>query len=290
MALKLVILALLTLSVWHAFYTGADQIVSRTESNVETGPTPEPTPEPSMPILKEIVKFKRSAQSGSLQVMVAQANSLLPKYGFAYELDLERIIKNKIKQRKARAVEIEGDGFPYVKFDLEFVTTSGTKKRLAVTAPAEDVCCCGYYYTPIPVTKITPKHLTLVIDTQEVTVMRPADIPVVQEYIFGREQEKPKRLRSWEVPYETYPYGISSNGLKLYVVTEIEELLLEISENGILKFVPKNHPGIVTEGDDLRKLPAPKVGEILHKSGEFGLMRYVLAGKRYILEFPYPCT
>lgn len=252
--------------------------------------TPQSTPEPTMPILKEIARFKDQKAEATAQEIANYANSILPTYGFEYDLDLEKIISKKIKDRQTKNVKVEGDSSRWVSFDLDLVAKDGKRKKLNVTAPAEGVCCCGYYYTPIPVTKITPKELTVVINKKEVVVSRPKEMPVVQEYIFGKESANPTKMRSWEAPYETYPFGISDDGQKLYVKTDIDQILLEIAADGSLKFVPGDTQGIVTNGEDLNKLPPPKIGEILNKSGELGLMRYVLNGVSYIVEFPYPCT
>lgn len=268
----------------------ASNVTNQASPAPTVSPSPQTMPEPTMPILKEVAKFKREKPNSTAQEVAAYGNELLPRFGFEYGLDLEKIITRKIKQRQTKPVKVEGDDSSYVRFSLDLLSTTGAKKTLAVTAPADSVCCCGYYYTSIPVTKITPKELTVVIDSQEVAVTRPKDFPVVQDYIFGKQEAKPTKLRSWEVPYETYPYGVSSDGLKLYIETEIDGLLLEIAENGSLKFAPKDSQQIVTKGEDVNKLPAPKEGEILHKSGEFGLMRYVLNDVPYVVEFPYPCT
>ena len=282
---------LLTLLLSAGCKTGSD-VPAQTTANSELAiaPTPEPRPEPSMPILREIANYKRSKSSAGIQEITDYANSLLPKYGFQYDLDFERIITRKTKQRQTKPTKIPGDDGEYVRFDLDVVSIDGAKKKLPVVAPADSSCCCGYYYTPICVTKITAKELTVVIDAQEVVIARPTEIPIVQEYIFGKERPKLTKLRSWEVPYETYPYGVSTDGKKLYVKTDFDDLLLEIAETGELRFVPTRTEGIVANGEDLNKLPPPKVGEILRKSGEFGLMRYMLNGIPYIVEFPYPCT
>lgn len=291
MSTHLPTLLLLTLLFSAGCKTGAEgRAETPANRDVAGSPTPNSEPEPSMPLLKAVAKYMRSAGTKDPQVIADYANDQLPKYGFEYELDLERIITKKIEQGLTTSIKLEGDDFPYVTFDLEVTSTNGAKRKLAVTAPAESVCCCGYYYTPIPVTKITPKELSLVIDSQETVIARPKDIPVVQEYILAKDQLKPSKLRSWEVPYETYPYGLSGDGRKLYVEVPIDEILLEISDDGVPRFVPRNATGIFTEGEDLRKLPTPKQGEILRKSGELGLMRYMLSGVPYILEFPYPCT
>jgi hypothetical protein len=265
--------------------------VSASASNdpIVIAPTPGPITEPRMPILKQVAKYIRSASPESSQAIADHANSLLAKYGFEYHIDLEKIVTTKVKQPKTKPVKMEGDDFPYVRFELEVTSKDGKKSKLALTAPAEGVCCCGFYYTPVPVTKITARELTLVINSQEFAISRPKDFPVVQEYILYEDDKKPSKLRSWEVPFETYPYGLSVDGKKLYIELSINEVLLEISEDGSLKFVPKNAEGIVTPDADLRKTPPPNVGEVLQKSGEFGLMQYTLNGTPFILEFPYPC-
>lgn len=291
MTLQIPTLVLLMLSLLAGCKI-ADDAPAQTTSNTQsvTAPTPDTAPEPSMPILREIAKYKQSKPAASAQDLADYANGLLPKLGFAYELDFEKIITRKIKQHQTTPTKVPGDDGEYVRFDLDVVSVDGVKKKMPVVASAQDSCCCGYYYTAIAVTKITPKQLTVVVDGQPITITRPKEVPVVQEYIFGKEEPKPVKLRSWEVPHETYPFGVSSDGKKLYVKTDLDELLLEISDTGNLRFVPADAAGIVANGEDLNKLPTPKVGEILRKSGAFGLMRYMLDGVAYVVEFPYPCT
>jgi hypothetical protein len=132
--------------------------------------------------------------------------------------------------------------------------------------------------------------MTVVIDGKPTAVKRTKDFPAVQEYILYEDENAPRKVRSWEAPFETYPYGLSADGTAVYFETGIGELLLEISADGCLRFVTKNSPGIITKKEDLREQPAPKVGEILYKSGELGLYKYIIAGKAFFLEFPYICT
>jgi hypothetical protein len=290
MKIPITTLALITLLFAAACKTTVEDVPKVSAANqVSVTPTPQ-TVEITMPILRKIAEFKKSQPARDARQIADYANSILPQFGYEYDFDLRKIVTRKIKQRKTKPVKVEGDGASYVQFDLDVMTTKGAKKVIPVTAPYEESCCCGYYYVPIAVTKVTSKQITVVIDSKETVVARPKEIPVVQEYIFGKEATKPIKIRSWEVPEETYPYGISTDGLKLYVETQIDEILLEISESGTLRFVPKDADGILTESEDLRKQLAPQKGEISHKSGDLGLIRYVLNGVSYVLEFPYPCT
>ncbi len=148
----------------------------------------------------------------------------------------------------------------------------------------------GSHYASIPVTQISPKQITVVIDGKPNTIRRTKDFPIVDEYILYEDEKSPKKVRSWEAPYETYPYALSNDGASVYFETEINKLLLEVSADGRLRFVPIDLPDIITQKEDLREIHAPKEGEILIKSGEYGVYKYMIAGKPYFLEFPFVCT
>ena len=48
-----------------------------------------------MPILKEVVKFKREKPNSTEQEVAAYGNELLRRFGFEFGLDLEKIITRK---------------------------------------------------------------------------------------------------------------------------------------------------------------------------------------------------
>lgn len=297
-----VALALLCLVIVGCSVTGTAN--ARTQS--EATPTPEnsnvtkaaerPTSsavknriEPSS-VLDDITNYKRENKDIPSKDLADFGNTLLPTHGFNFDIDLASVVEKKIAARNTKPVKKEGDDSLFVSFPLELLTERGTKKIFEITALGEASCCCGYYYTPFPITQITKQRMTIVVDGKPYLIRRNRDFPVVQEYILYENLKKPKKIRSWEVPYETYPYGLSKDGMNLYIDLDTENLLLEISNAGSLRFVAKDTEGIINNGEDLRKLPPPKVGEVLNKSGEFGLMRYKLENKEYVVEFPYPCT
>lgn len=276
--------------------------ILETQNGISTGslePTNTPLPTDavinnnglqSSSILEKIKAYKKTNNNITSKDLADYGNSLLSSNGFDFDLDLKSIIEKKTAAKLTKPLKIEGDGGLYVTFPLELKTETGVKKILNVKAPGEESCCCGYYYTPIPVTQISRQRLTIVVDGKPYAIRRNREFPVVQEYTLYENLKKPQKIRSWEVPYETYPYGVSKDGMNLYIDLETENLLLEISSEGNLKFAAKDADGIVNNGEDLRKLPPLKEGEILHKSGEFGLILYKVASKEYIVEFPYPCT
>jgi len=211
------------------------------------------------------------------------ANELIPKHGINFWVDLADLIEKKTKAKQIKELT-DGD----VRFNFQLSLGDTTKKTFQIDSPS-DSCCCGYAYADFPVSKITGRQMTVIVDEKPFIIKRIKDISFSQEYVLLDDKTKTKKFRSWQVPFETSPFGISEDGTKLYIEDE-SELLLEISENGNLKFVTKNSPQIISNGQDLRQIPKPKTGEILYKSGESGLMLFKSGNKTYIIDFPYVCT
>jgi hypothetical protein len=218
------------------------------------------------------------------------ATGLIPKYGVDFWVDLADLIEQK---RKSKEITEIADG--NVQFNFELKTNDSKQTTFRIESPT-DSCCCGYAYADFPVSNITDKMMTIIIDGKPHNVIRTKEISFSQEYILVDNKTKKKKIRSWQVPFETQPFGISGDGTKLYIeYKDTEEykdtgLLLEISETGSLKFVAKNSPNIIANGEDLMKRPTPKTGEIIYKSGENGLMMFKSGEKQFIIDFPYVCT
>ncbi len=264
--------------------------VSRQKTPEIANQKEQPQEEPNMPILKEIAKYNKANPSASSQDLADRGNEILPTIGFEFDIDLGKLITKALKSKHLERVKKDGDDDEYFYLTVPLITESGRKTSVRVVAPTFESCCCGYTYTPIPVTQISSTRMTVVIDGKPIVIKRAKDLPVVQEYILYENENAPKKVRSWEAPFETYPYGLSADGTAVYFDTGVDKLLLEVSVDGSLRFVTKDSPGIIIQKEDLRERHAPKVGEILHKSGEFGLYKYIVARKPYILEFPYICT
>jgi hypothetical protein len=233
---------------------------------------------------EEIEKKRIENPKISTKDLANFANKLIPKYGINFWIDLADLIEKKTKSE-----EIEELPDDFARFNLTLTLSNNSKKKLIIDSP-RDSCCCGYAYADFPVSNITSKQITLIIEGKPNKIRRTKDISFSQEHILIDNKTKSKKIRSWQVPFETQPYGISIDGTKLYIEYDPYEILLEISENGNLKFVPKNSPKIITNGKDLRRFSQPEVGEIFRKSGETGLMLFKSKEKNFIIDFPYVCT
>jgi hypothetical protein len=212
------------------------------------------------------------------------ATGLIPEYGVDFWVDLADLIEKKSKSKEI--TEIANGN---VEFNFELKINDSSQKVFRIESPT-DSCCCGYAYADFPVSNITDKMMTIIIDGKSHNVTRTKDISFSQEYILVDNETKKKKIRSWQVPFETQPFGISVDGTKLYIEYEENDLLLEISDTGSLKFVAKTSPNIIANGEDLVKRPMPKTGKIIYKSGENGLMLFKSAEKQFIIDFPYVCT
>ena len=238
-------------------------------------------------IIEKLEKFRSENPKATMDELADFGNMLLPTEGFNFFIDLEKAVAGAIERKEA--VPSNGDGPGYsVTFKLNFDLVGGGTKVMSITAPAEPVCCCGFHYTPFPVTSITKDRMTVVVGGEQLEIKRDEFLPVdLENTLF----ENSTKIRSWQTPYEGRPYGISDDGRKLYFsVKSFDGLLLEINEKGSIRFVPKTTGSILSEGKDINQRPAPKVGEILYKSGEYGLMEYNTFGITLYVEFPYVCS
>jgi len=119
-----------------------------------------------------------------------------------------------------------------------------------------------------------------VAEGRKYRIKRPATFSLDQMSLVD---EKMKRnIRSWEVPNETIPEGVSEDGTKLYVPTEREELVLEISESGI-QFKARNSLQL-KKGDWIKDHPTDP------NNGYLSFMRFQAGEKSHIVKFSGPCT
>jgi hypothetical protein len=238
-------------------------------------------------LLDKLAKEKSENPKISKDELVKFANELIHKYGVDFWVDVAGLIENKTE---ANEIEELIDDFEFnVRFSFTATLSNSKEKSFQIESP-RDSCCCGYAYASFPVSNITSDKMTLIVDSKPFELNRNKDISFSQEHVLIENVLSPKKIRSWQIPFETYPFGISEDGMKLYVDYEETGLLLEIGEHGEIKFVSKDAQHIIKNGKDLRRFPEPKVGEILFKSGENGLMKFKSANRTFIVDFPYVCT
>lgn len=223
----------------------------------------------------DIEKYKNEHPAASGKEIAEYGNSLLPVKGYNYWIDVDAL--NRKKKNVTRILSDEFQAYPHT-----MTLSNGKKESFLVFAPREDSCCCGYFYADFPVTRITETAITFISDGKTYTVVRPRDLATSERCALIDIKNPSKEMRRWQVPYETYPSGISGDGTKLYVEGPIEDVLLEISPDGTFKLVDKNE--IKSSEGEFCSLPENT------KDAYESCMKFKVGTKTYYIRFSGPCT
>jgi hypothetical protein len=195
--------------------------------------------------------------------------------GYNYNIDVEDL--NGKKKKEVRVISEFFQVYPYT-----MTLSNGRPKTFLVFAPRYDSCCCGSFYADFPVTRITETAITFISNGKTYTVIRPKDLATSERHALIDIKKPSKDIRKWQVPYETYPSGISLDGTKLYVGGPIEDVLLEISLDGTFKLVDKNE----VKSSQGEFCAIPENGEDAYES----CMKFKVGKKTYYIRFSGPCT
>jgi hypothetical protein len=223
----------------------------------------------------DIVKYKDEHPAASGKEIAEYGNSLLPVKGYNYWIDVDAL--NQKKKKAARILSDDFQAYPYT-----MTLSDGKKGAFMVFVPRWDSCCCGYFYADFPVTKITGTAITFIADGKTYTVIRPKDLGTSEKYALVDIKTPSKEIQRWQVPYETYPSGISEDGTKLYVEGPIDDVYLEISLDGTFKLVEKNE--VKSSKGEFCLIPENG------KDGYEGCMKFEVGTKIYYIRFSAPCT
>lgn len=142
---------------------------------------------------------------------------------------------------------------------------------------------CGCVFD-IPLTQLSNSEMTVTVDKNQVKLKRPKEF--YSEEVELVDKTLKKKIRNWSIPSELLVgeianLGISKDGTKIYFHTEVEELDLEISENGTFKFVTTNNENKISKGQELKDFP---------KDPENAYLGYKRFANGFIVKFSYPCT
>ena len=127
--------------------------------------------------------------------------------------------------------------------------------------------------------------MTIVAEDKHYRVRRPKSFYLDEAQLVDASLKKV--LRTWQLPYQSMPAGISADGTKLYVNfysgSGLDDLVLELSVNGPPQFrdraVMKSNEGKFIE--DHPKDP---------NNGYLSFMSFRVGEKTYRVRFSAPCT
>lgn len=226
-------------------------------------------------IVTEVIERAKQAPSLSAVDLAAYGNDLIAKKGFDYAFS----VCEALNQR-----DLSGTS-PAKSLTYQMNLTNGRKTSFQFTIGDVNEALCSECWTSIPILQITNKEMTLIAEGERYRVRRPSsfyldDVQLVDETL-------KKVLRTWQLPYQAMPTGISADGTKLYVNfyngLGLDHLVLEVSENGPPQFRDRA----------VIKSSEPKLLENHPKDPNNAYLSYMslrVGEKIYRLKFSAPCT
>lgn len=219
---------------------------------------------------------KRAGQTPSLTPveLAAYGNDLIAKNGFDYDFD----VCEALNHDRSRTLQAK-----FLTYQLTLTKGGRTSFRFTMGDP--DGGLCGECWTSIPLVQITSREMTLIAEGERYRVRRPPsfyleDVQLVDETL-------KKVLRTWQLPYQAVPVGISADGTKLYIDLYdglgLDASVLELSSNGPPQFRDRA----------VIKSSEPKLIENHPKDPNNAYLSFTslrLGEKVYRLKFWAPCT
>lgn len=225
-------------------------------------------------IVAEVSEKARQSPSLTPAELAAYGNDLIAQKGFDYNFDVCEALNHRDRLR-----------MPPEELTYQMTLTNGHKTSFRFTIRDRDNALCGECWTSIPSLQVTDKEMTLIAEGKRYSVRRPTSFYLDQAQLVDETLKKVKR--TWQLPYQAMPSGISADGAKLYVNfyngSGLDHLVLELSENGPPQFrdraVIKSSEGKFIE--DYPKDP---------NNSYLSFMSFRVGEKTYRVKFWAPCT
>jgi hypothetical protein len=231
-------------------------------------------------ILDNVRNKMKKQPNISPKELVAYANKLLEEKGFDYNFDVcEAIGSNRLRR-------ISSASPSRISYSYKMAQSVGRNITLRFISENPGDAPCGECFSPIPSLQVTKQEMLIVSGGQRYRLKRPAVFGLDEAELVDETMKKV--LRTWQLPYQTIPVGISPDGTKLYlefyVEHEIDTLVLELSENGSAQFKVRSDVDLLHEGEWVENHPKDPTNAYL------SFLRFYGGGKSYVIKFSAPCT
>lgn len=207
----------------------------------------------------------------SEQELADYANSLLAQNGFDYNFDVCEFLK-LISQKNSTQTSSQ--------YQFQMTQVDGRKVTLQIGGVAVYDGMCGECFFALPSLSVTKKEIILLVKGKQYSLKRPRLFGLDEVSLVDSTMKRV--LRTWEVPQQSIPLGISEDGTRLYIATELDQLALEIAPSGI-SFTPLARVQI-KNGEDLKRTPKDPANAYL------AFTRFRSGKKSFILRYSAPCT
>ena len=210
------------------------------------------------------------------------ANGLLARKGFDYRFDACETFKSTKPVERDETKQPATVVYPY---RLTREDGGGAALFHLVSEDYGDGGLCGECFFSIPALRVTKREMLVVADGGRYRLRRPAGFVLDEAHLVDRTLRRV--LRTWQLPFQTIPAGISPDGRLLYLSfyddSGLDGLVLEVSEGGTLRFVVSGEV-VKHEGEWLKDHPKDPQNAYL------SFMRFRSGGRSHVVRFSGPCT
>ena len=226
-------------------------------------------------VVSDVSERKQQQPSLTASQLAQYANELIEKRGFDYDFDVCHAVPHRYR---TKAPEWQ------VRNNLLLSNGQKLSVEFEVLNPYESLC--GECSAQLPSVQVTKQEILLIADGKQYRVRRPATFVLDEAELVDASMKKV--LRTWQLPYQTVPIGVSADGTKLYLAFytqfPLEDLVLELSEDGGVAFRTRAEIGLRDEGEWIDHLPAHAA------KTKLAFRRFQAGNKKYIVRFIPPCT
>lgn len=225
-------------------------------------------------VLADVGERRRQHPEFTASQLAQYATELIKNRGFDYDFDVCDAVPQSYRTK---------DGLWSVPNQLLLGTGRKVEVEFTVSNPNQGAALCGECDALIPAVQVTKQEILFVADEKQYRVQRPATYVLDEVELVDASMKKV--LRTWQLPFQAAPIGISADGTKLYVnffeqQTPIDDLVLELSADGRTAVRVRVDVGLRDEGTRIDSPPGT----------DLSFMRFHAGNNTYIVRFVPPCT
>jgi hypothetical protein len=227
-------------------------------------------------VVEEVSKRAKQQPVLSSAELAAYGNDLIAEKGFDYSFDVCDLLSER-----------ERNQVPSAEFQRThpLALVNGANRTFRFTIGSAFESLCGECWLSLPLVQITSGEMTLIVEGNRYRVRRPPSFYLDEAQLVDASLKKVSR--TWQMPYQAVPVGISADGTKLYIDfykgNNLDDVVLELSVSGPPQFRDR---GVIksSEGEWLESHPKDPSNSYL------SFMSFRVGKKTYRIKFTAPCT
>jgi len=230
-------------------------------------------------ILSDLRRRKEERPGVSPLELAKYGNAVLAQKGFNYDFDICELLPPA--QR-----DVMRGGLPSTQtFHYKMALVGGLERPVELVS-IDSVGMCGECYFQIPARRATEQSILVIVNGIQYQFKRPNHFNLDKVELVDKSLKKV--LRTWHVPYQTFPAGLSPDGENLYLnfyeEYQLNDLLLELSADGSLQFKAQSEVELASDDGWLEDFPKDPNNAYLT------FQRFHAGERSYIIKFSGPCT